>query len=365
MSTSSWYNEIEVSISNLTSQGLLKVLKKFDGYERQILSNLFEKKIKQNKNFRPLVFYIGYCLAKGNEIINIENLSDDEKNIIRDITTAIEIENIATYYINHYLDKKSDIQNEQDEKNRVMAGIMSRNIQQMVVEESHVGIDVKMEVIKILRKIDEDIARAQIYEINVGTFENINNFRDEDEFLKAYFERCRNISGQFYGRCAEIGYIIGANSIENSERKDKIKNFYTEMATIGQFGNDIGDYAMPDTHSGTLEKNYYKDYGSDLKNKRLTYPNYLLLTRLTNKKDFDLVSSIIKKGFTPASGVQCIHLMNSLNIFKDCFLLLNKKFNVEKKKLDLPKSSLRTLISSSVIVMKSNKLVNSVRKTIH
>jgi geranylgeranyl pyrophosphate synthase len=365
MSTSDWYNEIEISIANLTSQGLFDALNKFEGIERLVLANLFEKKIKQNKNFRPLVFFIGYCLAKGDKIINVDDLSSKERDIIKDVTTAIEVENIATYYINHYLDRKSDIKDEQDEKNRVMAGVMCRNIQQSIIEKTDLNIEIKMDVIKILREIDQDIARAQIHEVNVGIFKNLSQFEDEDNFLKIYFERCRNISGQFYGRCAEIGYVIGSGGFANQENRQKIKNFYTEMATIGQFGNDIGDYASADTHTGTMEKNYYKDYGSDLRNQRLTYPNYLLLKRLKNDQDKEFISSIIENGFTNQSGLEFIALMNKLNVFKDCFLLLNKRFNEQKKKLDLPKSDLRTLISSSVIVMRSNKLINSVKKAIN
>ena len=139
-----------------------------------------------------------------------------------------------------------------------------------------------------------------LYEVitNTGIFENMGEFSDEKEFRDVYFERCRKISGQFYGRCAEIGYIIGSNSTARSKDKQMIKNFYTEMATLGQFGNDIGDYALADTHSGTIEKNFYKDYGSDFKNQRLTYPNYLLLKRLISPKDEEIVTSILKKGFT-------------------------------------------------------------------
>jgi len=240
---------------------------------------------------------------------------------------------------------------------------MCRNIQQEIIENLKIDLKIKSEITKILRKVDQDISKAQVYEVNKGIFENIASFKNEEDFLEQYLQRCRKISGQFYGRSAEIGYIIGSKSITKSKKKDMLVNFYTEMATIGQFGNDIGDYALADMHTGTIEKNYYKDFGSDLKNQRLTYPNYLLLNRIAGSDNFVLINSIISKGFTTKTMPIFINLMNQLSIFRDSFSLLNKLFNEKKKGLILPKSELRTLISSSVIVMKSNKLLTSIKKS--
>jgi geranylgeranyl pyrophosphate synthase len=363
MSTSEWYNQIETSIANLTTQGLLRALNKFNNKEREILSSLFIKKIEKNKNFRPLVFYIGYCLAKG-EFISVDSLSAEEKKLISDITASIEAENIATYYINHYIDQKCDIKDKQDEKNRVLAGILSNNIAQAIIENTNLNTEIKLELIRLINLIDMDIAKAQIYEINTGIFKNIDYFENEEEFLRVYFERCRKISGQFYGRSAEMGYIIGSNSIEKGEEKIKIEKFYTEMIALLQFSNDIGDYALPNMHSGTLEKNFYKDFGSDFKNKRLTYPNYLLLKRATNKEDQNIIENILLNGFNDVNTKNFITLMKNYSIFQDCFKLLNYTFNQEKKKLWLPASNLRKLISSSVIIVRSNKLLTTIKKMI-
>lgn len=314
-----------MSVSNLTSQGLLNALNNFNGTEKEVLANLFIKKIKNNKNFRPLIFYIGYCLAKGLNIIPIDKLPKKEKDLIRDITASIEIENIATYYINHYIDQKCDIKDLTDEKNRVLAGVLCRNIQQEIIEKLTIDTKIKIEIMKILRKIDQDISRAQIFEVNRGIFKEFAYFKNEDAFLKEYLERCRKISGQFYGRSAEIGYITGAKSVAKSAKKKQLVEFYTEMATIGQFSNDIGDYALANMHSGTIEKNYYKDFGSDLKNQRLTYPNYLLLKRVNDINDFMLIYSIISEGFSDKTALEFIKLMNKLHVFKDSLLLLDRK----------------------------------------
>ena len=211
MSTSEWYNKIEVDVSDLTTKGLIKALNNFEGVEKEVLSNLFVKKIEKNKNFRPLVFFIGYCLAKGN-LISVSSLSDNEKEIIADVTASIEAENIATYYINHYIDQKGDIIDKQDEKNRVLAGIMSRDISQEIIEGLDLNIEIKYELVRLIKEIDKDIAKAQIFEVNTGLFDKIEQFDDENKYLDIYFDRCRKISGQFYGRSAEMGYIVGARS---------------------------------------------------------------------------------------------------------------------------------------------------------
>ncbi|KKQ50902.1 MAG: Polyprenyl synthetase [Parcubacteria group bacterium GW2011_GWD2_38_11] len=364
MSTSNWYNEIETSIANLTTKGLLKAFDKFEGADKEVISNLFVKKIEKNKNFRPLVFFVGYCIAKGGKLLKIDSLSNEEKDLIGDITAAIEVENIATYYINHYIDQKGDIKDKQDEKNRVLAGVMCRNIQQSIIENLSLELELKSEIIRLLKEIDQDIAKAQIFEVNTGIFSKIDEFSDESKFLEIYFERCRKISGQFYGRSAEIGYVVGARSIKETEDKRKIEQLYTEMITLLQYSNDIGDYAPPTMHSGTVEKNFYKDYGSDFKNQRLTYPNYLLLKRAKSETDKKFIEVVLKKGFTDKNIVKFIKLMNKYNVLSDCFTLLNHNFNKEKKRLWLPESELRTLISSSIIIVRSNKLLTSVKQLI-
>jgi len=361
MATSEWYNNIETSIANLTTKGLQKAFNKFEGKDKEVLSNLFVKKIEKNKNFRPLVFYVGYCLAKGNDLIPVESLNEEEKDLIADVTASIEVENIATYYVNHYLDQKGDIKDKQDEKNRVLAGILSNTLAQEIVENTNLEVALKAELIRLINQIDKEIAQAQIYEVNTGIFKNFELFENEEQFLKMYFERCRKISGQFYGRSAEMGYVIGSRSTAESEDKRKIEKFYTEMITLLQYANDIGDYAIPSMHSGTLEKNFYKDYGSDFKNERLTYPNYLLIKRAT-EEDKNLIAGILSEGFTNDHIKQFIDMMNRLAVFKDCFDFLNKRFNEEKKKLWLPNSELRTLVSSSIIIVRSNKLLTSIKK---
>lgn len=362
MSTSDWYNQIEVSISNLTTKGLVKAFDKFEGVEKEVLSNLFVKKIEKNKNFRPLVFFIGYCLAKGGNLIPVNSLSEEEKELIGDISAAIEAENIASYYINHYIDQKGDIKDKQDEKNRVLAGVMSRNVAQEIIEGLNLSIEVRYELSRLIKEIDKDIAKAQIFEVNTGIFDNFNKFCDEEKYLEIYFDRCRKISGQFYGRSAEMGYVLGIRNIEETDEKRRMEQFYTEMITLLQYSNDIGDYALPNMHSGTIEKNFYKDFGSDFKNQRLTYPNYLLLKRAINTEDKILIESILSKGFDDKSMEMFIDMMNRLKVFKDCFSFLNTKFNQEKKKMWLPQTELRSLISSSIIIVRSNKLLTSIKK---
>lgn len=330
MSTSDWYNKIEGSIANLTTLALEEALDYFSGTDRMVLEPLFNAKIKKNKNFRPLVFFVGYCVAKG-RLESIESISAEEIILISQITAAIEVENIGTYYVNHYLDNKGDIKNKRDEKNRVLAGLLCRNLSEALIDSTPLTDHLKLCLINIMREIDNDITKAQIYEINTGLLENIGMYQDEQIFIENYFERCRKISGQFYGRSAEMGYLVGSMSSLRTDQQTKIKDFYTNMATIGQFGNDIGDYALPTMHSGTIEKNYYKDYGSDLINQRLTYPNYLLFKRITDSRDEQLVNTIIKNGFTGETVKMFNALMTRLRVYEDCFKHLKCKICPRKK----------------------------------
>jgi len=93
------------------------------------------------------------------------------------------------------LDHKGDIKDKQDEKNRVLAGVMSRNIAQEIIGELDIDIEIRHELIRLLKEIDMDIASAQIFEVNTGIFSNIERFNNEEEYLDIYFDRCRKNKG--------------------------------------------------------------------------------------------------------------------------------------------------------------------------
>ena len=205
MNNSESYNKIQSDLGILTSSGLINALNKYGGTEKTIISSLFVKKIEKSKNFRPLIFYIGFCLAKGRRLIPIESLSLEEKFLIGEVTAAIEAENISTYYSIITWIKRGDIKDKRDEKNRVLAGLLSRNVAQSIIENLNIDIHIKYEIIRLLNEIDISVCKAQVHEVNKGIFDNFEQFKDEKEFFTLYLERCRNISGQFYGRCAEIG----------------------------------------------------------------------------------------------------------------------------------------------------------------
>ncbi len=362
MSSSEWYNNIESAVSNLTTDGLREGIRCFYGQHRSVVEPLFKKKIAKAKSFRPLVFYAGYCLAKGG-LIYPDELEAKEKRKIGLLTAAIEAENIATYYINQFLDKKGDIAGEKDERNRVLAGLISRDIAQSLVEKADLNDQVKLRLSGIIKEIDQDIALAQIYDVNT-TFDQYDQFKSEAEFMLAYFERCRKISGQFYGRCALMGYIAGVETLYQHPEIDMLCEFYTQAITLLQFANDIGDYALPSLHDGTVEKNFYKDYGSDFLNRRLTYPNYLILKKTEKVCEKLLLHQILSQGFTQTNIQSFNELLVSKNIFQDCLSTLNRNFKQVKKTLTLPTSPLRTLISSSVVIVTHNKLLKAVKKTV-
>lgn len=311
---------------------------------------------------RPLLFYIGYCLSR-NKVLDIDKLNKNDKMIIGGVTASLELENISSYYINHFLDDKADIQNEKDKKNRVLAGLICRDLAMSNIDSLKVLNEEGRQLVKnTLVMIDYDISLAQSIDINELVFDNINKYKNQDKYLEAYFNRCRLISGQFYGRCVELGIKLGNNNY-NPKICRAMTELYTRMSTLGQYGNDIGDFAPPTAHSGTQEKNYYKDYGSDLINGRLTYPNYLLLTR-ANRQDLAKLNKIRTLGFSTTRMKEFLRLMKDYEVVDDCLKLLKNEFKRVKQGLALEKGDLRTLVSSSLIIFKSNKLLVAVRDAI-
>ncbi len=363
MSNSNWYFAIQREVSALMNVTLSEVLEAADGRVCDVIAPLIKRKIEKRTNMRPLLFFIGYCIGK-NKVISLDELSDAERHVVSRITAALELENVSSYYINHYLDGKGDIKNEQDAKNRVLAGLLCRDLAHSVIVSSDFLSDEQKKIITdTLVAIDFDINCAQVADINGLLFENIEKFQDREVYERAYFERCKLISGQFYGRCVELGMKIGG---ADSMAKDLCESFtalYTKMSTLGQFGNDIGDFAPPEMHTGTVEKNYYKDYGSDFINGRLTLPNYLLLTR-ADKNDLDQLNNIRQEGFLAENMKIILSLLKKYGVIDDCIRLLKDQFTQEKKLFRYESSELRTLISSSLIIFKSNKLIISVREAV-
>jgi len=359
MSEANWYFNIQKQVSELMAPPLKEVLEKADDNIRGPISPLIERKINAGANMRPLIFFIGYCIAK-KKVLDIRALNNDDRRIIGEATAALELENISTYYINHYLDNKADIKDESDAKNRVLAGQLCRDLSHKIIADSEVFSDKqKFTATNTINEIDRDIVYAQFMDINKLIFKNIGLYYNQKDYLEEYFKRCRLISGQFYGRCAELGIKIGDDK-HDEDLCENITDLYTNIASLGQFSNDIGDFAPPEMHTGTLEKNYYKDYGSDFLNGRLTYPNYLLLTR-ADEEDKKFLEETRETRFDRERIIRIIQMLKKYNIFDDSMHLLKSEFKKEKKNLKVEKGDLRTLISSSLILCKHNKLIKSIR----
>ncbi len=176
--------------------------------------------------------------------------------------------NISTYIDNAVFDNKNDI-GENEKTNYIISARILRNIAERILKEVKEKDYIRL--VELLREIDHDIYVAQFEDLNQLTKER--EFKDYNEFLKAYLHRCEWITGRFMENICKIGAILG-NSIE--EQKEDLGKIGKNIGIIVQIINDIGDFVLPQEGVYDYEK-VYQDQFSDIKSGKLTLPVYYVL----------------------------------------------------------------------------------------
>jgi geranylgeranyl pyrophosphate synthase len=187
------------------------------------------------------------------------------------------------------------------------------------------------------------------------TINNLNNFKKQEDYLKAYNDRCYFGSGVFSGQCALAG-AIAANA--NEEDKKSLLKFAELYGTALHQINDLADYFPGEERQSKL----YQDNFCDFKNGRLTLPLYLLLhshNPITAQKI--LVLNNKKDGLLPKNILELQMILLKEGVVRFSKELTKEKFREAKTYLkDFKQSDSRGLLSTLLSVLDSNKFYHRI-----
>jgi len=226
----------------------------------------FKKRVEKKDKLRPFLLRLSYELAGGKHWEKIASAC-----------AAVEIFNISTYVDNAFFDNKNNIK-EKDKVNYVISARILRNIAEKTLRKiSKKKSEILME---LLREIDHDGYLAQFEDMNQMTRKR--EFRDTNNYLKAYLHRCEGLTGRFMENITKIGAIL-AGATEN-QIKD-LGKIGRNIGIIDQIINDVGDFVPPEEKIIDYEK-VYQDQFNDIKSGKLTLPVYhVLQSGLNNHKE--------------------------------------------------------------------------------
>ena len=222
---------------------------------------------------RDLAIRLGYELTGG------KNWRE-----ILPVCAAYELENSSSYAINWVLDEKGVPRDRKEQNDLIISGFVLRERADSILRKA--GLD---SLVASINTIQYEGYLGQHNDQRILIIENLDEYPTPESFLQDYEQRCVRLSGVFYGYCLLSGSIV-AGTAQNT--------LYDIGRTFGsglQAANDLGDFALPNESTRTLEKQT-NDQFSDLQQGKLTLPIYFLLT--TNPEDACNIRSKVGKNLT-------------------------------------------------------------------
>lgn len=318
-----------------------RYLSKLDPFSAQL-----PRKRLSRPRLRDLVVRVGYEISKG---INWRETIP--------ICVSYELLNCSTYVFNWIFDKKNggkSSEEEQELTKRILAGIELRELSEKVLIDN--GL---LSLIRGIHEINTEIYRGQRLDLHVLISKNIDQFKDCQDFIRIYNERCSCLCGDFFGHCLSDGAKLGQFSFENTSSLYEIGCL---LGTGIQASNDLGDLALPHEDLSVIEKPY-QDQLSDLKQGKLTLPIYLMRTRGTKEERELLEEMTRKEELTEEDYKLVMRVLQSTGAFESSMDFLKDKRKKAKKMLyeSFNKSEARDLIASMLVAIVSNKFLTSIK----
>ncbi len=191
------------------------------------------------------------------------------------VAAAFEILNISSYQANAAFDAKLGTITDEQKDAQFISAMISREISARVVESC---VDLCERVCIPLQRamsgINEHIYLAQYCDLFILTWQRRHEYlAAPDKYMSDYIERCRLGSGIFNSEVAKWGAVLaGADDLATQA----VAGFGDHFGVALQIANDIGDY-VPAGADLVITRDY-QDQLSDLRNGRLTFMLFKLLT---------------------------------------------------------------------------------------
>ncbi len=307
---------------------------------------LFFYKKRFNKSLlKPTLFRLSYEISGG------ENFEQ-----ILPIAAAFEVLNISSYQANSAFDNKLSVLTKEQKDSQFIASMISREISDKLIDQCKgtISDNILNKIKTCISESNSQIYKAQHYDLNILSVNNISRFKDYNNYLEFYNKRCYYGSGVFSGQCAKAGAIV-ANTDENI--KKALLEFGELYGTALHIINDLADYYPGEERKTKL----YQDNFCDFRNGRLTLPLYLLLKsnniivkettiNYTTKKDLTFEDYLIIQDFLFEEKI----VEKQLNLIKEKFI--EAKHCLE----DFPLTNSKRFLLALLSVLDSNKFFHRI-----
>lgn len=323
-----------------TSQATDEVIKNYTDNLDEEVKQLPMKRYG-NPRLRDLQIRTGYEINGGK----------NWKEIIP-VCASFEIINCSTYVINWFLDEKHGYDTIDSKRKLVIAGFQLREIAQQILDDY--GITV---LIPLLSKINHAVYLGQMMDINELQVSRIGEYQDYNKFLEAYQQRCRLLSGVFYGSCFLAGSIIAGKP------DDLLYEMGAIYGSATQAANDFGDFALPVQSLSKLEKPY-QDQFSDFINGKLTLAVYLM-TQRADSQERNRLEDLRYKGIDESEYREILGILVNKGVYADCLAYLKQEHKRCKKMLYMKDKTVhRDMVASILVRITSNKFLSQLKKNI-
>ena len=268
------------------------------------------------------------------------------------ICASFEILNCSTYVINWFLDEKNGYDSTESKRKLVIAGFQLREVAQQILEEHGMT-----SLLTLLSKINHKVYLGQRMDIHDLQVSRISDYPDYNQFLEVYQQRCRLLSGVFYGSCFLAGSIVSGQPDELLYEMGAIYGAATQAA------NDFGDFALPIQRLSKLEKPY-QDQFSDFINGKLTLAVYLM-TQRANEQERERLEDLRSKTIDENSYREILEILVNKGVYSDCLAYLKQEHKRCKTMLYTKEKTVhRDTVASILVRITSNKFLSQLRKNI-
>ncbi|NEP09887.1 MAG: hypothetical protein F6K14_06615 [Symploca sp. SIO2C1] len=265
---------------------------------------------------------------------------------------SFEILNCSTYVINWFLDEKHGYESPESKRKLVIAGFQLREVAQQILEDHDMT-----SLLPLLSNINNRVYLGQMMDIHDLKVARMSDYPNYQDFLEAYQQRCRLLSGVFYGSCFLAGSIIAGKADELLYEMGAIYGAATQAA------NDFGDFALPVKRLSKLEKPY-QDQFSDFMNGKLTLPVYLM-TQRANEEQRKRLEELRLGAIDGNSYREILDILVDKGVYSDCLIYLKQEHKRCKSMLyTKDKTVHRDIIASILVRITSNKFLSQLRKNI-
>ncbi|MGV8152417.1 MAG: isopentenyl-diphosphate Delta-isomerase [Candidatus Nanoarchaeia archaeon] len=323
-----------------------EIFKRFPEKER-----LYEKMLERKRGaqkLRAMAGYLAFLAFNDEKMINKEQ--------VKRIITAIELENWSNYELNWIFDKKRSTKSRLEIKEAGLASHGFFNDALRLVWDMP-------QVAKTLLDINDRVHRGWTPEMYSLTF-NSNVMQDFEKFWQAYQIRNIEAGGQFYANYVKLACSYSGK--DNAKLHKQLGKIYQEFGEYIQIINDMGDFAFkPVTSDKFVNEKNGVDQFSDLRNGLVTWPIWLMYNR-SNQEDRKFMESVPYQELNIHDLKKLSNLFYSTKTYDTLYCIMNKKrlrLGRDIHALDIePKT--RGLINCMVSMISSNRITHTLNPKI-